>query len=388
MRKILSLMLALTLCFSAVSLTAHSASATEKELRFRESGTFRILQISDFQDTEKTNWKSLDFLDVLLDKYQPDLVVMTGDQLKNSYPKPTPEKLSRSIRHQLQPLEKRGIPFLYTFGNHDHDLDYMLTSEQQSFIYDAFSMSYATHNGPDSGTYNRVIYSSDGRTPMLNIYMMDTHNWNDEAMMSGLTDEQVQWYKDTSNALKAQNGGSVVPSLVFQHIPVKETYQFLREVPADTAGCVETPFSDKHYVLDESKLVGDWNVMHEGVYSENINKTTGQYEAWLEQGDIIGAYFGHDHANTFVGKTADGIVMGYGGGFGFATYGDGHERYARLYDFKESDVAGYERTTLHYSQEVNFFDLVRLFFPRVRDVLEDQLRVVLRSALPPIEKVL
>ena len=375
MKKILAVLLALVLCASALSVAAYGAEAVDAELRFRADGTFRIMQISDFQDTEKTNWKSLDFLDILLDKYQPDLVVMTGDQLKNSYPKPTPDKLARSIRHQLDPLQKRGIPFLYTFGNHDHDLDYMLTSEQQAEIYDAFTMSYATHNGPDSGTFNRVIYGSDGKTPVLNIYMMDTHNWNDEAMMSGLNEAQVQWYKDTSNALKAQNGGSVVPSLVFQHIPIKETYQFLREVPQDTDGCVGTPFSDAHYLLDESKLVGDWNVMHEGVYSENIHKTTGQYEAWLEQGDIIGAYFGHDHANTFVGKTADGIVMGYGGGFGFASYGDGNERYARIYDFKESDVASYQRTTLHYTQEVSLFDLIRLFIPRVWDVLRDQLRI-------------
>ena len=374
MKKIISMLLVLVMSFGLLCVIAQGADA-EKTLKFKSDGTFRIMQISDFQDTEKTNWKSLDFLDVLLDKYQPDLVVMTGDQLKNSYPKPTPEKLARSIRHQLQPLEKRGIAFVYTFGNHDHDLDYMLTSEEQAAIYNAFSMSYATHNGPDSGTYNNVIYASDGVTPALSIYMMDTHNWNDEALMSGVNDAQVQWYKQTSDALKRANGGSAVPSLMFQHIPVKETYQFLREVPADTAGCVSSPFSDKHFVLDEGKLVGDWNVMHEGVYSENINKTTGQYEAWLEQGDVIGAYFGHDHANTFVGKTDDGIVMGYGGGFGFATYGDGKERYARLYDFKESDVAHYERTTLFCSKEVSFFDLVRLVPARVIDVVCDLLRI-------------
>ena len=374
MKKALALLLVLAMSFGALCVSAHGAQS-EKKLQFGADGTFRIMQISDFQDTEKSNWKSLDFLDILLDKYHPDLVVMTGDQLKNSYPKPTPDKLRRSIRHQIAPLEKRGIPFLYTFGNHDHDLDYMLTSEQQAEIYDAFSTSYAVHNGPDSGTYSSVIYGSDGVTPALCIYMTDTHNWNDEALMSGVNEAQVQWYRDTSNALKRANGGKAVPSLVFQHIPVKETYQFLLEVPVDTAGSVTSPFSDKHYVLNEDMLVGDWNVMHEGVYSENIGKTTGQYESWLEQGDIIGAYFGHDHANTFVGKTKDGIVMGYGGGFGFASYGDGKERYARLYDFKESDVGGYTRTTLFYSKEVSFFDLIRLFPARVADVVCDLLRI-------------
>ncbi|MBQ7541079.1 MAG: metallophosphoesterase family protein [Clostridia bacterium] len=374
MKKYLSVCLALVLLCCTLSVGTYAADA-QTELCFKQDGTFRIMQINDFQDTEKTNWKSLDFLDIVLDRYQPDLVVFVGDQLKNSYPKPTVDKLVRSLTHQLKPLQDRGIPFLYTFGNHDHDLDYMLTSEEQAKVYDSFSMSRATHNGPDVGTYNRVIYGSDGVTPRLNIYMMDTHNWNDEALMSGVNEAQVQWYKQTGNALKEACSGKAVPSLVFQHIPVKEVYKLLKEVPAGTEGCVETPFSDKHYVLDESKMIGDYNIMHEGVYSENINKTTGQYEAWLEQGDIIGAYFAHDHANTFVGKTEDGVVLGYNGGFGFASYGDGAERYLRIYDFKESDVAGYKRTTLHYSQEVHFFDLVRLFFPRVRDVLRDVFRL-------------
>lgn len=374
LKKVFSCMLALLTVGCMLPVSAHGADARQA-LRFHADGTFRIMQINDFQDTEKTNWKSLDFLDVVLDKYKPDLVVLVGDQLKNSYPNPTVDKLQRSIRHQLYPLQKRNIPFLYTFGNHDHDLDNLLTSEEQAKVYDAFSMSLATHNGPDVGTYNYVIYGADGVTPALNIYMMDTHNWKSDGSTSGVDARQVQWYKDTGNALKAANGGKAVPSLVFQHIPVKETYKLLKEVPAGTEGAVDTPFGDQFYVLDPDKMVGDYNIMHEGVCSENIGKTTGQYEAWVGQGDVIGAYFGHEHANTFVGKTEDGIVLGYNGGFGFASYGDGPERFARIYDFRESDVAAYQRTTLFYRQEVHFFDVLRLLYARVADVFCDLFRL-------------
>ena len=76
-------------------------------------------------------------------------------------------------------------------------------------------MSFAVHNGPDAGTYNRVIYGADGVTPRVNICMMDTHGWNEEAWSSGVTAEQVQWYVDTGNALKQANGGTAVPAFVF-----------------------------------------------------------------------------------------------------------------------------------------------------------------------------
>ena len=346
-KRALSILLALLMLCAAFLMPA---TAADKKLRFHADGTFRILLLNDFQDTDDTNEKSLVFLNVVLDKYQPDLVILNGDQLwpENNM---SEAQIQKALRDQLSPMEKRGIPFLFTFGNHDHDHDALLDRAAQAAIYDSYSMCYAAHNGPDAGTYNNVIYSSDGSKPALNIYMMDSNEWSGNFMNSGINADQLQWYKDTSGALKAENGGSAVPSLVFQHIPVKEMFRFLKAVPEGTEGAVGSMFGPEKYVLDpDADLVGDHNQLKEPICCENPNKTTGQYEAWVEQGDVIGAYFGHDHTNTFVGRTDDGIVMGYNGGFGFASYGDGNERFARIFDFKEDDVEHYTQTTLLYSQ--------------------------------------
>ena len=340
---------ALSLLLLALPLSAAGESG---KLQFRADGTFRLLQINDFQDSDNTNAKSLAFLNAILDKYQPDLVVLVGDQLVPGNGM-TEAQMRTALANELQPMETRHIPFLYTYGNHDHDHDATLDRAGQAALYDAYAMSYATHNGPDAGTYNNVIYGSDGVTPKLNVYMMDTNEWYGDFMVSGVNKAQVQWYRATSDALKEANGGMPLPSLVFQHIPVKEMFQFLKEVPDGTPGAVNSQFDTKKYVLDPAAtFVGDRNVMKENVACENPAKSTGQYEAWVAQGDVIGAYFGHDHVNTFVGKTADGVVMGYNGGFGFATYGDGDERFARIYDFKENDVEHYTMQTLFYSEEV------------------------------------
>ena len=322
-------------------------------LKFKDDGTFRLLQINDFQDSANADPRSVAFLDAVLDNYHPDLVVLVGDQL---CPDDLMDKaqMTAALKNELQPMEDRGIPFLYTYGNHDHDQDRSIDRAGQAALYDAYRMSYASHNGPDPGTYNNIIYARDGVTPKLNIYMMDSNEWYGDFMVTGVNAAQVQWYRETSDALKKENGGVPLPALLFQHIPVKEMFKLLKEVPEGTPGAVNSPFGSEKYVLNDAcAFIGDRNVLRENICCENPKKSTGQYEAWVEKGDLIGAYFGHDHVNTFVGKTEDGIVLGYNGGFGFDTYGDEDERYARIYDFREKDVAAYTQKTLYYSKEVN-----------------------------------
>ncbi len=328
-----------------------SASAQEKKLTFNSDGTFRIMQINDFQDRDVPNADSVEFLNRVLDKYKPDLVVLVGDQLHDYFPGVTAEKIKVALSNQLMPLQERGIPFIFTFGNHDRDYNNILSMEEQAAFYREYSCCYANTDGADGGTYNTVIYSSDGSRPVFNIYMMDTQQWNGKGTTSGVTAEQVEWYKERSNQLKAANGGKIVPSFVFQHIPVKEIRSFLKEVPEGTEGALKSRYYDAYYVLDENAdWTGDRNIMREVPGCEHPEKVTGQYEAWLEQGDVLGAYFGHDHINTFVGKTADGIELGYNGGFGFATYGDPGERYARIFDLNENDIENYTHKTLYYTE--------------------------------------
>lgn len=351
MKRIISLLMVLLM------LTAFTpmALAKESELSFGADGNFRIMQINDFQDTDYTNKESLRFLNVILDKYKPDLVVLVGDQLASDF-KPeavTEERIRTSLENQLKPLADRNIPFLFTFGNHDREYWNVFGLSKQAEFYRQYPNCYANTDGSDNGTYNTLIYSSDKTKPVLNIYMMDSNYWNSDVNQNGVSEKQIEWYIEKSNELAELNGGRAMPSLLFQHIPVKEIYQFLKKTSSITPNAHKGRFTDDFYVLDKNAdLVGDLNIMGETPCSENPSVNTGQYQAWVKQGDIIGAYFGHDHKNTFVGRTKDGIVMGYNGGFGFAAYGDSVERYARIYDFNESDIENYSMKTICYTNEI------------------------------------
>ena len=55
-------------------------------LEFREDGTFQVLHITDLQEGVHPKKDTLRLLNALLDTAKPDLVILTGDQLKGYSP--------------------------------------------------------------------------------------------------------------------------------------------------------------------------------------------------------------------------------------------------------------------------------------------------------------
>ena len=319
-----------------------SALSGDKTLKFNSDGTFKILMFNDTQDVGKNgNPKMTDFVKKAIDAEKPDLVVFVGDQLSDVYPIATAKDYGIAIENICKPLEDRGIPFLATLGNHDHDRASVLDEAGQYALYDRFTMNYATENGPDPFTYNVEVKTHDGSRTAFNIFMMDSNNKAKEGGYAGINADQLAWYNETSAALKEANGGEAVPSLNFQHIPVKEIYNLFKECEWNTDGAIYARRDGKWYILDESKIVDDGGRLGEAPCSENFDHITGQYQAWLENGNIMGAFFGHDHVNSYWGVTDDGIKMGYNGGSGFRSYGDGGYRSVRVFELNEDDVTNY-----------------------------------------------
>lgn len=346
MKKFLSILLALTMVFTFVFIG--TAAEEEKVLKFNEDGTFKIMQINDTQDVGKgVDERMIEFIEAALDAEKPDLVVFVGDQLSDVYPFATQEDMTLALENILVPLQERNIPFLMTLGNHDYDNIDEFTVAEQRAVFSSFENCYAPEDGADEFTYNVPVMTSDGEDIAFNIYMMDTHDKAESGGYAGVNSEQVQWYKETSASLKAENGGETVPSMLFQHIPPKEIYSLFTECEWNEDGAIYSRRDSKWYKLDENEAEGH---LGEAPCSEDFDNITGQYEAWLECGDIMGAFFAHDHVNNFVGTNEDGITMGYNGGTGFRAYGLGDERSVRVFEFKEDDVKNYETRLLTYTE--------------------------------------
>lgn len=358
MKKILSVVLAVVMVFSLCTVAFAGVNFNadgSTKVTFNEDGTFKILHVNDLQDTQSMKAKTTQFIKAAIESEKPDLAIIPGDNLSDTmtYLGTTKAKMTKAIQNICKPFEDAGIPFAVTFGNHDHDLEDVMSKEDQMAVYRSFSKCVWAE-GPDVATFNIPVYSHDGSKIVTNIYIIDSNNKDSKTSVNGYTGlypEQVQWYKDTSNALKAANGGKVVPSLIFQHVPVKEIYDCLTEVDKSKANIATySTETKKWYVLDKQYVISpaDQTVLGEAPCSEGQDTSTGEYEAWLEQGDIMGVFYGHDHVNNFVVKDKNGIVQGYTGGAGFNAYGDGDKRTMRVFNLTEDDVENYETHSIYY----------------------------------------
>jgi Predicted phosphohydrolases len=88
------------------------------QLKFRNDGTFKIVQFTDVHwvPGNAASNEAAERMNEVLDAEKPDLVVYTGDLV---FAKPA----SVCLDEALKPAVSRGIPFAVTFGNHDDEQD-------------------------------------------------------------------------------------------------------------------------------------------------------------------------------------------------------------------------------------------------------------------------
>ncbi|MDD6276785.1 MAG: metallophosphoesterase family protein [Clostridia bacterium] len=325
-----------------------SKEAVNKELRFNADGKFKILQISDIQDDSNLAPIAKDYISDLVDAENPDLIVLTGDNISSGIK--TEYAVKKSIDNFMSVLEEKGIPVAAVFGNHD-DENTKINKNMQMKIYqsyDCFIGCVGDENISGVGNYNLPILASDSDKTAFNIWCIDSGTYNTENDLGGyncVRKDQIDWYINTSNALKAANGGVPVPSIAFQHIIVPEIFEALKEVDEGTDGAIK--HGDKYYVLPET--ASSDSVMHESPCPPNYSN--GEFDAMLSQGDVLAIAVGHDHINSFV-VPYKGIDIISTPGVGFQSYGD-ETRGARVFVIDENNPTEYETYTHSYAEFYN-----------------------------------
>lgn len=288
-------------------------------LKFK-NGKFTLLQVSDPQDLQFVRPTMTRMLEKAYDRVSPDLVVLTGDNILGNHLRDARfgsriviktkegenKAMRKAIDNVLAPIEKRAIPFAMIYGNHDDRNEH--TKEEQAAIYKEYPhcVGLFDETAPDCDTYNIPIYSENGEKISFNIYMMDSA-WYDKKLdkcFEEVKPEAVEWYKRKSAELSAQNGGKPVPSVLFQHIPLKEELEFVEECR----------FGDVRAVPGDREHEGRFYRLKSGIegqmleYPSTVKSDGGLFEAAKKCGDIKAFIFGHDHPNCFEGEV-DGIKI-------------------------------------------------------------------------------
>ncbi len=284
--------------------------AEDTSLRFRENGTFRIVQFADVH----WSWGFGDDRDSgrlmreVLDEEKPDLVVFTGDNITGGTLLPY-----RALRQVTEPCAERNIPWAAAFGNHDDEGN---SSRRRLMALMRTLPGCLASAGPEDvdGVSNYVLIvgaSNRQETPAALLYFFDSlgyMQYQGEKRYNFIQPSQLEWYKKESAAFRKNNADNILPALAFFHIPLPE-YRL---------------------AADSDTVVG---VKQEEVADSPVN--SGLFAVMKEMGDIMGIFVGHDHINDYIGKYED-IYLGYGRGTGYSTYGkDGFPRGARIIELLE-----------------------------------------------------
>lgn len=319
-------------------------------LRFNSDHKFKIMQIADTQEIPAVSPDTLSLINNALDREKPDLVIFTGDQIKGYSKKfkKDPAIIESTIDILVEPIAKRNIPFMVTYGNHDAQCGVDNRGQYKFYAkYDNF-ISGDLRNADDVGTADIQIYSSTEDKPVFELYIIDSHGKaKDGAGYAPVDKEQIEWYVSRREQLKAENG-DYLPSLVFQHIPVPEFFDVIKKVPKGTKGAVPAygEHENEYFVLND-ETIAEGGFMLESPASPDVN--TGEFEAMSEKGDVLGIYVGHDHNNSFVVKYK-GVDLGYTQGAGFNVYGPGENRGVRIFELDETAPREYKTHTATFKE--------------------------------------
>ena len=252
-------------------------------LSVNDNEAIRILQLSDTQICGLGDaLKSMDKIKLIIEKADPDLIFLTGDNLMND-----------SKRHMLKKyvrfFDSFDIPWAPVMGNHDYYTKLSMEEYSSRFEggeYCLFEM------GDVANSYGNYYYTLERNgEKQYSFIFMDNGN--------GFRNEHIAWYEDTISKIADSNNGEALPNWTMFHIPLVETY-----------------YAYFNAIDNDLEIDGE---KREGV--SYLRKDAGLFDKAKELGTTRAMIYGHNHRNSFI-CDYEGIKMCYGVKSSVASYHD------------------------------------------------------------------
>jgi hypothetical protein len=273
---------------------------------------FKILQIADIHlgEAEHLDWgaeqdrKTWIALDKVLRMEDPDLIVLSGDQLTANNCETNATAYYQVLGNFLS---EYSIPWAMIFGNHD-DMSYELpdgskrpakySRKQLLEVDQSFALSLS-QEGPSTifGTTNYILDIHIHEQPAAQIYFLDTGGGS---LPEELEQNQVDWLLEESSP--------ELPAVAFQHIP---TIQF------------------KHSENCQG-FKGE-----EGIASLQVNDP-GIVQTLSDLGRVSFLAVGHQHGNDYCCPFSETLNVCFARHSGYGGYGR-LDRGARIYELTIDD---------------------------------------------------
>ena len=260
-----------------------------------EDSDFKILQITDIHlggsfFSARKDEKALEAVFELIRSAQPDLVIVTGDFVfplgiqSLSFNNHAPMMQFASFMRNI------GIPWAFTYGNHDTEFVASHTAEEMRRMFEVFSykntknLLYSSVQPGISGRSNQMIkiLNPDGSLNQA-LFLLDSNSYTGRgwSRYDYIHEDQVIWYEEMIRELSLEEGRQI-SSLLFFHIPLPEFREAYEKYKA----------GDPEVVCYYGE-VGEKN----GAIS-CPDQQSRLFEAVTALGSTKGIFVGHDHYNN------------------------------------------------------------------------------------------
>jgi len=231
--------------------------------------------------------RGLALLERLLDSTQPTLVVMTGDMIDGRMV----SDWRSAMATILAPMQKRGIPWCFTMGNHDDDPPGAWSRDE---LIEIFRMKGCAT--PTATSFNHTFLVGS----KLRLFFFDSHGGVNTSQ-DGVTREAVAEYEALSatRELRAERDAGV-RGLAFFHIPLAE---FADPASRVLVGRISEMDAARPEGFSGRMVACPGYKEHSATGRPLVN--TGLYHAMARQRNVSGCFVGHDHYHDAVLKRAD-----------------------------------------------------------------------------------
>ena len=256
---------------------------------------FKLITVSDSHLLDTSGDIFFEKLTILLDQSKPDLVVLLGDLILSG---------KEDVQNKLAAFfEEREQYWSFVPGNHDGQ-EYEGVEdryEQHRWWYGTmtgspYCISFDEGGDEVNGFGNCAVNIRTPKGIGQTLFFID--NSLDSENGCAIGESQVEWYEKRVAEIAAENGGELVPSVVFMHRPLEEYQYAWGLVPKGEA---ELVYGD---CIEEIEY-GGGSLM---------------FEKAKELGSTHTFICGHEHKND-TRIIYDGINLIYTQGLHFETYG-------------------------------------------------------------------
>ena len=298
--------------FASVALLSLSAcgegnryESKDYMLSYAYHDNFRILQLTDTHISDKDDqYLQYDFIESIINATNPDMIIVTGDLFTFAG--------KDTAKRYFDFLDSHNLPWTVTFGNHEEQCFFSidwLTSLLND--YGSNCLFKDIQDDDVNGNANFAINLMKDNKIFEQLIIMDSNRYyfGEYFGYDFFKPNQIEWYKRLIDDTKTLNGGTLVESLMFYHIPLPE---------------IDEAWDKAHDGSGEAQIIPDKN----GVVGEKREKTcppeynSGFFDVIVEKGSTKAMFFGHDHVNNFA-SLYKGVLFSYGVKSDDRIYSDG-----------------------------------------------------------------